>query len=268
MSICTVKCEICHDAFGKYRCPCCKLVSCSLSCVSRHKLSNKCDGVRDKVGPVSLNEFTDLQLLSDYRFLEDTQRKIETAARVACKTKRKRHPNHVNKVIKQAQKRGIRLIILPNSFERRKSNRTYYHIRKQTIEWSVDWKFFSANAEYVNKVMEDSTLSEALEHFLNPNFSDILVRSVLKAYSQCSLNDIKLFLKAENIKGNSDRYLELDILKTLKENLVGKVLVEYPKIFVVLSKDWSLFQSHSNKNINIEDHLPSTSFDSVKISCI
>lgn len=77
MRVSTVKCESCQEAFGKYRCPRCKLVSCSLSCVKQHKEAKNCNGVRDRAAFVPLKDFDDLQFLSDYRLLEDLQRVVE-----------------------------------------------------------------------------------------------------------------------------------------------------------------------------------------------
>jgi len=77
MRVSTVKCEVCQEAFGKYRCPRCKLVSCSLSCVKQHKEEKNCNGVRDRAAFVPIKDFDDLQLLSDYRLLEDLRRVVE-----------------------------------------------------------------------------------------------------------------------------------------------------------------------------------------------
>lgn len=96
MRVSTVKCEVCQEAFGKYRCPRCKLVSCSLSCVKQHKEAKDCNGVRDRAAFVPLKDFDDLQLLSDYRLLEDLRRVVE-AGNGSQKSKVLRRLNELRK---------------------------------------------------------------------------------------------------------------------------------------------------------------------------
>jgi len=57
-------CEVCRETVFKYRCPRCLMKTCSLSCVKQHKLTSGCDGQRDTTAFVSLDDFTDLNLLS------------------------------------------------------------------------------------------------------------------------------------------------------------------------------------------------------------
>ena len=55
---------MCQAASFKYKCPRCLMRSCSLPCVKQHKLVSGCNGQRDKTAFVSLDDFTDLNLLS------------------------------------------------------------------------------------------------------------------------------------------------------------------------------------------------------------
>jgi len=57
---------VCQAAAFKYRCPRCLTRSCSLPCVKQHKLISGCNGQRDKTAFVSLDDFTDLNLLSGW----------------------------------------------------------------------------------------------------------------------------------------------------------------------------------------------------------
>ena len=75
------KCSICHQNSIKYTCPRCSIRTCSLSCCLEHKKTLNCNGQRDKTLFKSLNQMNDLDLLSDYRFLEEINRQIETSKR-------------------------------------------------------------------------------------------------------------------------------------------------------------------------------------------
>uniref|UniRef100_A0A0C9RZV4 Box C/D snoRNA protein 1 n=1 Tax=Fopius arisanus TaxID=64838 RepID=A0A0C9RZV4_9HYME len=70
-------CEVCAKMTAKYTCPKCEVRTCSLTCVNIHKKELDCDGIRDKTKFVPLNKFTDLDLLSDYRLLEEVGRSVD-----------------------------------------------------------------------------------------------------------------------------------------------------------------------------------------------
>ncbi|XP_039598611.1 box C/D snoRNA protein 1-like, partial [Polypterus senegalus] len=76
-----IVCESCGSEEAKYRCPGCLTHSCSLPCVKRHKLEVGCNGMRDRVAFVPLGKFNEMNLLSDYRFLEDVGRQTDGANR-------------------------------------------------------------------------------------------------------------------------------------------------------------------------------------------
>ena len=66
MCVCR-RCEVCKETVFKYRCPRCLVKTCSLLCVNEHKLTSAgCNGQRDKTAFVSLDDFTDLNLLSGW----------------------------------------------------------------------------------------------------------------------------------------------------------------------------------------------------------
>ena len=54
-------CCICESNDVKYKCPKCNFRSCSLVCVSEHKISFECTGVRDRTPFVKISQFTENQ---------------------------------------------------------------------------------------------------------------------------------------------------------------------------------------------------------------
>jgi len=55
-------CQICKTNKWKYTCPKCLMHTCSLVCVKTHKKDFNCDGKRDKVKYVSMNEYNENNL--------------------------------------------------------------------------------------------------------------------------------------------------------------------------------------------------------------
>ncbi len=77
-------CHICKKNQFKYTCPGCSIKTCSLPCCRLHKQGTGCTGQRDKTKYLKKEEFTELDLLSDYKFLEESSNLIDAAQRQAA----------------------------------------------------------------------------------------------------------------------------------------------------------------------------------------
>ncbi|XP_075038127.1 box C/D snoRNA protein 1 [Mixophyes fleayi] len=225
-------CETCGGEEARYKCPRCMKYSCSLPCVKKHKVDASCNGIRDKVAFVPLSKFSDINLLSDYRFLED-------AGRVVDRTSRDRMlPRHtsnkfINFLKKSARKCDIDLRILPVGFSKRRANSTFFHKKEQRFHWHLKLLFPHCQAEYTERrVTDDKTLNEILKRYIDPAESDPTIRQRLREYV-ASPSDVKVFMMGER-KIGQNRYCQLDSSKSLRENLRGKTIVEYPTLCVTL----------------------------------
>lgn len=67
---------MCAVQESKYTCPQCEVKTCSLKCSKIHKAELECSGQRDCTKFVPINKFTNLDLLSDYKLLEEISRLI------------------------------------------------------------------------------------------------------------------------------------------------------------------------------------------------
>lgn len=65
---------MCGSQNAIYTCPKCEVKTCCLSCVTIHKKELECDGIRDRTKFIRMKDFTDTDLLSDYRLLEECAR--------------------------------------------------------------------------------------------------------------------------------------------------------------------------------------------------
>ncbi|XP_042663302.1 box C/D snoRNA protein 1 [Tyto alba] len=228
------RCETCSEEAAKYRCPRCMKYSCSLLCVKKHKLALNCNGVRDKTAFVSVNEFTDLNLLSDYRFLEDVGRTADAAARHPIM-----HSPTTKKLLyslrNKARKCNIDLRTLPVGFTKRRENSTTFNCTEKKFYWHLKLVFPHCHAEYtLKRVPDDKTLADILKSYIDPVESDPVVCQRLKIYTVSPQSDVQILMKIENRQQNSVRYNELDASRSLLDNLKGKVIIEYPTLFVVL----------------------------------
>lgn len=252
------RCETCGTEEAKYKCPRCMRYSCSLPCVKKHKAELTCNGVRDKTAYVSIQEFTEMNLLSDYRFLEDVARTADHISRDAL-LKKPISNKHMYFMKNRARRQGINLKLLPNGFTKRKENSTFFDKRRQQFCWHVKLQFPQSQTEYIEKrVPDDKTINEILKPYIDPEKSDPVIRQRLKAYI-LSQTRVQILMKVENMQQNLVRYYELDPHKSLLDNLRNKVIIEYPTLHVVLkesSNDMMLLhqvKSEPTKNLGSEN---------------
>ncbi|XP_015360225.1 box C/D snoRNA protein 1 isoform X1 [Marmota marmota marmota] len=252
------RCETCGTEEAKYRCPRCMRYSCSLPCVKKHKAELTCNGVRNKTAFVSIQQFTEMNLLSDYRFLEDVARTADHISRDVF-LKRPISNKHMCFLKNRARKQGIDLKLLPTGFTKRKENSTIFDKKKQKFCWHVKLQFPQSQAEYIEKrVPEDKTINEILKPYVDPEKSDPVIRQRLKAYIH-SQTEVQILMKVEYMQQNLVRYYELDPYKSLLDNLKNKVIIEYPTLYVVLkgsSDDMKVLhqvKNESTKNLGSEN---------------
>ncbi|CAH2310415.1 Hypothetical predicted protein [Pelobates cultripes] len=230
-------CEACGVSEAKYRCPRCLRYSCSLQCVKQHKMDSSCNGVRDKTEFVTIGKFNEMHLLSDYRFLEDAGRLVDCAARDRL-LPRQTSNKFLNFMKNRARKHSIDLKILPIGFAKRKMNSTYFHKKEQRFYWHVKFQFPQSEAEYTEKgVPDNKILHKILERYIDPTESDPVIRQRLQIYTS-SPSGVKVFMVLDQKKLGLGRYVELDLQKSLLDNLHNKTVIEFPTLCVVL-KDFA-----------------------------
>ncbi|XP_006831137.1 PREDICTED: box C/D snoRNA protein 1 [Chrysochloris asiatica] len=252
------RCETCGTEEAKYKCPRCMRYSCSLPCVKKHKAELTCNGVRDKTAFISIQQFTEMNLLSDYRFLEDVARTADYISRDTF-LKRPIGNKHMHYLKNRARRQGITLKLLPNGFTKRKENSTFFDKKNQQFCWHVKLLFPQSQAVYIEKrVPDNKTINEILRTYIDPEKSDPVIRQRLKAYIR-SQAGIQILMKVECVQQNVVSYHELDPCKSLLDNLKNKVIMEYPTLHVVLKgsnnnmKVLHPVKSESTKNFGSEN---------------
>lgn len=123
------------------------------------------------------------------------------------------------------------------NFTKHKLNTTYFDWKSKVIEWRVEWHFVNANgAKFVDeRCSEHMVIVTQLEKCLEANGA--LGSGVLEYYQARGVANLRVLLKAEGIRKTKNRFYELDVGRTLGENLAGKTIVEFPVIHVIYSTD-------------------------------
>ena len=269
-------CAVCDAGVAaKYRCPGCAIVTCSLECSKRHKqMGEGCSGKRKVAEFKDIRDFTDADLVSDYRFLEDALLEKDRAKRwrprfrpgsdAAARADRAPAATRtVDLLTQKAADRGVQLFCMPDGMARRVANTTFYDRKRDLMQWRVEWLFHGppaprdageekkkpipvARAEDA-KVDETATSGSALRAHFAPGpgnaarlhelrrFRDPARERSLEAEgAKAPEGAIGIFLAAEGRRADDPRFHRLALDATFRENLNGKRVLEFPTLHVAV----------------------------------
>ncbi|XP_074112599.1 box C/D snoRNA protein 1 [Cotesia typhae] len=250
------KCEVCDKIQAKYTCPKCEVRTCSLACCRVHKKDLDCNGIRDKTKFIPLNKFTDLDLISDYRVLEELGRTVDQFQRDRSKILKSSHNFSVRvcKLKQRASQSGVKLEFLPKNFSRHQENTSYFNWKSKELFWTIEWIFPQAeNIKWISKkVLETTRLSELVENVLDllnsPSEKDDdevnkqILSDKLQFYRGAGLSGLEILLKAEKVEKSSSRFYKLDPTSSLQKNLSNKIIIEYPTLHVVFKDHIDMYE--------------------------
>ncbi|UJR08670.1 hypothetical protein I4U23_012928 [Adineta vaga] len=243
------KCSMCHQNLIKYTCPRCSLRTCSLSCCLQHKKTLNCNGQRDKTSFKSLTTMTDLDLLSDYRFLEEVDRQVETSKRdeLANKMKSLNESTRFQKLIQTRLKSlaSIHVLYLPRFSTRHKQNQMWFDRKSNEIFWHIECRFFS-DVFYPWTIKrlptKDTTLTNLLEKFRDHCNENDSIRSKFKNIS--SEEEICVYIENFGQKRKQFGKYEKRSFHTMIDLFRERIFIEYPVLFISLLTDENHMKEH------------------------
>jgi len=253
-----------------YKCPKCETRSCSLECVKKHKIEADCDGLRDKTKYVPLQKFTDMDVVNDFRLLEDVSFQVDKCKRDKLKRSTRQGTEtmiapklnrHLQKLQIQAKHRKCCLKILPPHFTRRKENSSFFDGKNRMIKWHMVLKFINIDKKIsLSAVSETTKLWQILSDFVEFKSADDPT-DPFQIYRSVSYGGISLLLKSEALDptGDTKQFHPLDMRRSIKSNLADKTIVEHPVIYVIFKSDEHMFREDdivddSEKKQSEEDH--------------
>ncbi|KAK7084542.1 Box C/D snoRNA protein 1 [Halocaridina rubra] len=273
-------CSVCIANLAKYTCPSCKIKTCSLSCVKTHKDDTSCSGVRSKTAMIHKEDMDNLTLLSDYRFLEEIDHKLEDTGRDPLRRYVAPSPYGVPslppfliRLKTAAWKRGTHLRFMPKHFVAHKENSTRYIFQEGIIRWHVKWVFHQADISFTEEsVNENKTIIDLLAKYLEPDSSVLSPEEAEKLayYHSASYKKIAVLLK--NADRGSPVFEEMFVDKSLLLNLANKTVKEFPVFYVVLRDHIHFYmdlEADDDHNFNdlFDDHLQKTESDKDESLC-
>lgn len=159
MSLCTT----CGTAQGRYKCPACLCLTCSLACNKTHKSAARCSGKRDRTSFIPRSKFDDASINDDYNFLTTLERDLDNAARLSRQdgattsndSSPRYHHQHYSATagsgrdqsrarsfVKRAKDVGeVTVLLAPRGMKRSRSNKSSWVPKRRGLTWTVEWVF-------------------------------------------------------------------------------------------------------------------------------
>ncbi|XP_049849346.1 uncharacterized protein LOC126318449 [Schistocerca gregaria] len=240
-SIWSSLCGVCRSSKGKYRCPHCSVVTCSLSCSKGHKTHGECTGARTRTRFVPLSEFDDSQLLSDVGLLSSAAHACGRAQRASDKVFAFRHLSRQHRHLRRvATRKGIKLSFLSARLFKHQENQSRADKTTSAITWCVEWHFFTSNdspgdAAVTFELRDDVPLLQGLVDALTKEHTHIFQR--IKRVCTSDSSDWAFFLEQPKCPANRRLYHPLCPDDPLDKSLAGKAILERPVIHVASRSD-------------------------------
>ena len=210
---------------SKYCCPACKTRTCSLKCVKSHKLERNCTGVAEKTSFVKLSDFDNIQLISDYKFLENIKESIENSQRQLAGNFRGQNTQGV--IRKKCLTNNTLIKFMPFGLSRHKLNKTCF--KDEVIRWTIELIFSdSCTKIFALDIPETWTILDLIEKYK----SDSVPYSEYRFVSMYFKNDPKVsyFIQADIGEANTFHLLDPELM--IMESLKFKTVIEYPTIYI------------------------------------
>jgi len=162
---------------------------------------------------------------------------------------------------------------MPAGFQKRKQNTTCFMYNEKSIHWDIECKFPHALEEVDHKnldeavsddlvishsefkvinrrIPENMKLSDLVSQYVAPNdcIENKEQNHKLSLYQNCGLHGISVLFKLEYQHLKHQKYIELDLSKTIKDNLVGKTIIEFPTFVIILNKLKHSFDISTNQS--------------------
>lgn len=177
---------------------------------------------------------TEDDMKQDLRLLEQCNDFVQSCQKVKHDRRKRIHtrlPEYKARLRAAARQRGIHFDFIIPVFTRHKQNKTTYKASEKAIYWYIEWHFMIDEHKIVKQdtVHENTPMKELMDGFAAKGYFGKVADDASSVE-----HSFTILLKGEGKKIDKERYYPLDFNKTLAENLVGRNIIEFPLIYVVL----------------------------------
>lgn len=187
--------------------------------------------MRDRTKYKPMKEMTTLDFMNDYYFLEEATRFTRGLKGSKMERSSIRIGIRRQKLKPEAIKRNIKYYMVPNRLSKFWKNYSFF--AKNGIDWSIEFVFPNADGLTFQKTFnENLKIHEILKAVLENEKNETISKQL--EFYRADQTKLRVLLKAEGVRKCSNRFYELDMRKSLKTNLVNKVIIEFPTVHVLI----------------------------------
>lgn len=185
---------------------------------------------------------TAMDFMNDYYFLEEATRFTKDVKSNVKVRDSYRLPARFVKLKKEALQRNIKLFYVNNGLSKRRRNQSEFKAKDNMIFWFVQLIFPNAsNLKISRKFSEETKVVDIIQSVLDLGGNEQRSKQ-LEFYRAEGVHNLRVLLKAEGLQNSQNRYYEMNLKKSLKSNLSGKVVIEFPTLFVLLNHSADAFE--------------------------
>eukprot|EP01017_Pseudomicrothorax_dubius_P020865 TRINITY_DN22649_c0_g1_i1.p1 TRINITY_DN22649_c0_g1~~TRINITY_DN22649_c0_g1_i1.p1 ORF type:complete len:336 (-),score=45.28 TRINITY_DN22649_c0_g1_i1:33-1040(-) len=257
-------CEICQTNPFKYKCPNCKMKSCSMPCEQQHRTLKNCDGRRHAEKFIPVREFDDSNFRRDIGMLSDMIERTENAKKWLSSLRFSKDELR-SRLLRTESKNlhNITLKVAPQVFSRHINNLSFYHTRSKTFFWTIELLFTvdcfndpakNAIGVLTKPISDGLTLMEALRDETVYDKVDQLSTSerlmlrdeIAKSIDNGTLvilfhNNFRVEFPAAKVANTlfdvastaaENTHVNVALPNTIRDVLTGSILYEYPTFLI------------------------------------
>lgn len=256
-------CHNCNKNEGKYRCPRCNAVSCSLKCCNQHKIRKDCNGTRDKIEFVALNKMNDISLQKDMKFLMDLSSKIDLSKREPLLHQHQDRDTNdrFRSLCSAAKSKKIRLFLQPIGMAKHQNNQTFITKSQpqkdiiKTIHWTMSIQF-GKDQLLLHDIEENQTLISVLRNLKKQKFEKLESNTIINKFIKNDNDKMEIghkdnILDKYNKYFNDMNYIRLPKRKKSRKNRNNSFEIARSVINDILYPN--LWKSLSMDNVQIDD---------------
>ena len=152
--------------------------------------------------------------------------------------------NHL--MVNASIRSNINVVFMSNGMEKRKRNKSFFHIKKDKLYWTIEFTFHDVDCiskakVTIDRVDDNNILHDELKITLEKHCKSN--NPIIKLFSE-QINfhkEVNFFLKVEPSSDDQVRYHKIDGTLPLRDALKGLNIVEFPTIQVAFTKCDHLF---------------------------
>lgn len=170
--------------------------------------------------------------------MEEAARHVGSSERGPDVKRKRRYriPFRTKKLTKAAADNSVIIETMPETFEKNRTNASYYDDRGGRIMWTVKWIFTHAGSQYIeNKVPDNVPIRSLLQKFIGMSPNNVVRRRRLNEYVKPGSDDfdhLRISFVEYPCPSNAKKIHVCPLDSSLRTCFTGQTIIEFPELYV------------------------------------